>query len=290
MRRVVGVLVPWCLALVLATGLGSAAAAGIPVFVSIPPQAYFVERLGGGRVAVEVLVEGARSPHHFEATPRQVARLAKARAYFAVGIPFEGRLLAKVKASRPDLLVVETQKGIPCRAVEGDEGHGGGEGGCDPHTWLSPRLVKIQARNIHEALVGLDPAGRRIYDANLAAFLAELDALDARLARTLAPLRGRRIYVYHGAFGHFADAYGLIQVPVERGEREAGPRRLARLVAEARRDKVRAIFVQPQYPRRGAEAVARAVGAEVVPLDPLARDYAANLERMAAAVERGLRP
>ena len=78
------------------------------------------------------------------------------------------------------------------------------------------------------------------------------------------------------------------QAAVETGGKEPSPKQLAALINRARREGVRIIFVQPQYPRHNAEAVARAVGGAVAPLDPLARDYLNNLEVMAETLRQGL--
>ncbi len=96
------------------------------------------------------------------------------------------------------------------------------------------------------------------------------------------------MYVFHPAFGYFADAYGLIQVPIEIEGKEPGARQLSKLIDRAKKDRVKVIFVQPQFSARSAEAVAKAIGGVVVPIDDLGRDYLANLESIAAAIERGL--
>lgn len=304
----------------------------LPIFVTILPQAYFVERIGGRHVDVSVLVGEGQSPHSYEPTPRQMARLSGARAYFCIGVPVERAVLGKIGASHRKIEIFATQQGVPFRYPDeeghdngGNDGKGkprkvkektdastheegrtsarggktagkpgapphpaGGRRAPDPHIWLDPRLVKIQARNIHDALCRLDPAHRQEYGANLQAFQADLDRVDARIARALAPLKGKKLYVYHPSFGYFAAAYGLIQTPVERGGREPSARQLASLIAAARRDGVKVIFVQSQFPAKSAAAVARAIGGVVVPIDPLARDYLDNLNRIAAAVEQGL--
>jgi zinc transport system substrate-binding protein len=268
----------------------------IPVFASILPQAYFLERIGGDRLDIEVLVGEGQSPETYEPTPRQMAALAEAKAWFLIGVPFEKNLMKKLGPSHPNLAMVETQKGVPYRRLSGYENghnvHGTGHGrrgAPDPHIWMSPRLVKLQARNMCDALVRIDPSGRQLYAENLQSLLSDLDGVDARIARSLAPLRGRRMYVFHPAFGYFADAYGLIQVPVELEGKEPGARQLADLIQKAKRDGVRVIFVQPQFSRKSAELVAQSIGGAVVPINPLARDYLANLERMASAIEQGLR-
>jgi len=271
--------------------------APIPVFVSIVPQAYFLERIGGAHVDVAVLIGKGHSPHTYEPTPKETASLARARIYFGIGVPAEKGLLRKIKKTHPNLLFVDTQKGIAYRTLEGnDHDHPAGHGPNrkiadhktpDPHIWMSPRFVKIQARNIADALSRFDPVHTREYAANLHAFERDLDRMDARIARLLAPMKGQKIYVFHPAFGYFTDAYGLVQIPIEMEGKEPSARQLAGLIDRAKREGVRVMFVQPQYSPKSAEAIAKAIGGVVVPIDPLARDYLANLERIAALMERG---
>ena len=64
-------------------------AAVTKAFVSISPQKYFVQKIGGDLVDVSVLVPAGANPHNFEPKPRQMAELSKSAVYFAVGIDFE---------------------------------------------------------------------------------------------------------------------------------------------------------------------------------------------------------
>lgn len=270
------------------------------VFVSILPQSYFLERIGGDHVRVEVLVGEGQSPHTYEPTPRQMAKLAEAKTWFIIGVGFEKGLMKKIAQSHRSLVIVETQKGVSYRYLAGhdhrNDGHGHGKdqagksaGTPDPHIWMSPKLVQIQARNIHDALCRLDPAHRQQYAMNLKAFLDDLDRVDARIARSLAPVKGRKMYVFHPAFGYFADAYGLVQVPIEIEGKEPGARQLADLIDRAKKDGVKVIFVQQQFSKKSADVVAKSIGGTVVPINPLSKEYLTNLEKMAAAVEQGLR-
>jgi zinc transport system substrate-binding protein len=271
----------------------------LTVFVSILPQAFFLDRIGGEHVDIGVFVGEGQSPHTYEPTPRQMAKLASAKAYFAIGVPFEKSVLRKIRQSHKNLVVVETQKGIALRYLAGhDHDHGNGRGGeheakshktPDPHLWMDPKLAKIQARNISDALCRLDPVHKQDYTENLKAFQADLDRVDARISRSLAPFKGRRMYVFHPAFGYFADSYGLVQTPIEIEGKEPGAKQLASLIERAKRDRVKVIFVQPQFSMKSAGIIAKGIGGVVVPMNPLARDYLANLEKIASAVERGLR-
>jgi len=256
----------------------------ISVFVSVLPQAYFVERVGGEDVSVQTLVGPGQSPHTFEPTPRQVADLSDARLYFTIGMPFEKVLVEKIRAAFPNVEIVDMRAGVTLRenAEDGD----GREP--DPHVWLSPLIAKMLAGNVAAALERVAPAERGRFEANLAAFDGDLDAVNAHIASALAPLRGRDFFVYHPAFGYFGDAYGLKQVAVEVEGKEPSAKQLADLIHRARAANVRVIFVQPQFSARNAEAVAEAIGGAVVPMDPLAGDYLANLEKMVTLIEKAL--
>ena len=264
--------------------------------MSIAPQAFFVKRIVADRASVTVLVGAGQSHHTYEPSPQQVGQLSEARVYFTLGLPFEEGLVAKVKASCPELAVIDTSEGIKLRLTTEDEagGHEEGQAGADeagspdPHVWLDPELAKIQSAAIAAELERFDPEGGDEYRKNLAALSADLDAVDAKLTEVLGPLKGSEVFVYHPAFGYLLDAYGLKQVAVEVSGKEPSARQLADLTERARNEGARVIFVQPQFPRGPAETIAREIGGVVVPLDPMAEDYIANLERMADAIRAGL--
>lgn len=251
--------------------------AKLVVMVSILPQAYFAERLAGDLADVEVLVGPGQSPHTFEPTPRQLDQLAKADVYFLAGVPFEYTLCRKIAEQVSGLRMVDTLRGITLMGAGDDRPGPHADEQIDPHVWLSPPLAKIQARNMADALCGIDPADAETYRSNLARLSADLDALDAKLAKALAPLKGRTFFVFHPAFGYFARRYGLTQRAVEIGGKSPGPRHIRQLVDQARAEAVKVIFVQPQFSQAAAKAIAEQIGGAVVLIDPLARDYMANL-------------
>ena len=274
----------------------------ITAFVSILPQAYFVERVGGERVDVSVMVQPGHSPATYEPTPQQMAQLSRARVYFRIGVPFEASFLRKIAAACKGLDIVDTRQGVALRQMKHAHLHEEHEargpaaatpehraGASDPHTWLDPIIAKAQAGTICGALRRIDPTHAPEYSANLQALEADLDDVHERIARVLAPQKGRKFYVFHPAFGYFGDRYGLEQEPIEFEGKQASAKRLAQLIDQAKRDKVAVIFVQPEFSRKQAETVARAIGGAVVPMDPLARDYLVNLETMARRLDEALR-
>jgi zinc transport system substrate-binding protein len=250
------------------------------VYVSIPPQAFLVEWLAGDLVDVGILLPPGASPATYEPTPKQMAALDRSRLYLQIGAPFEGPVLAKVSDLMPDLRVVDCRAGVELEPIGGD-GHDHGFGLLDPHIWLDPRRMKTIADTTAKALQILLPNDSPAIEDRLAALHSAIDETDVRVGETLAPLAGRTLLVFHPAYGYFTRRYGLIQKAVEVDGKAPSARRLATVVDEIRQQPVPALFVQPQFSRSAAERVASALDCEFVELDPLARDYLANLETMA---------
>jgi zinc transport system substrate-binding protein len=257
------------------------------VFVSIPPQKYFLHQIGKQRLDVQVMVKPGASPATYEPKPRQMAAISRAHVYFAIGVPFEKTWLKKIAAVNPDMQVVHTDLGIqkiPMAANHTEsEQHRKKDphGELDPHIWLSPTLVMTQARTILKALIEIDPDHRAVYEANTKVFVAELAALDADLKNTFAGKQGLEFMVFHPSWGYFARAYGLQQVPAEIEGKDPKPARLKALIEYAKAKHINIIFVQPQFSTRSAERVAKEIGGQVIFADPLASDWSGNLREVA---------
>ena len=273
----------------------------LKVFVSILPQKYFVERIGGEKVAVSVLVGPGQNPATYEPLPKQMAALTEANIYFRIGVPFEMVWIDKIQALNPQLLIVDTREGIKLRAMEGAHEHNEVEAGSedhdhgslttkevkDPHIWLDPLLVKIQAQTICRELSNIDPINKRFYEQNLRNFCADLDRLHWEMAATFQTLTVKKLMVFHPAWGYLTERYGLQQIPIEVAGKEPGPQELAQVIEQAKQEGIKVIFIQAQFSTEAALSVARAVEGKVVAIDPLAEDYISNLRMIAETIKKG---
>ncbi|HPQ68309.1 MAG TPA: zinc ABC transporter substrate-binding protein [bacterium] len=277
------------LAFILVIVAAPAAWAKVNVFVSIIPQAYFVERIGGSEVNVQVLVGPGQSPETYDPSPKQMAQLAQADVYFPIGVPFEFRLMKKIKRSFPDLNVVESQRGISLRAGEVDhhDGHRP-DFNIDPHIWLDPQKARIMSSTMTDELARLRPDLAETFRANLAQLAADLDQLHRDLTAQLKPYKGCSFMVFHPAYGYFAGAYGLNQIAVEAEGKSPNAKQLAEWIDFAKKEKVKVIFVQPQFSQDTARTIAASIDGVVVPMDPLAKDYINNLRKMATAIAESM--
>ncbi len=265
----------------------------IQVFVSVLPIKYLVERVGGSHVNARAMVGPGQSPHTYEPTPRQMTELSRAQIYYRIGVSFEQIWMKRIAALNPSLRIVDLRDGIRLRKLEDhhDEeehnkaGHteGAYDEDLDPHLWTSPVLARTMADHIRATLAERDPAHAQDYQAGFDSLAADLTALDTRLRTRLARVTHRKFLVFHPSWGYFADTYGLQQLAIEASGKEPGPRSLANIIALARQENIRVIFVQPQFSRTTANTVARAIGGKVIPIDPLAENYIDNLRKAADA-------
>lgn len=262
--------------------------------VSIVPQADFVERIGGENIEVHIMVPPGHSPATYEPAPKQMSILEKADVYFRIGVPFEQSWMDRIRQINPQMKIVDTGEGIKLRDIsentekladtevsDHDHEHARRHEGKDPHIWLAPPLVKTQARHIADGLTGLDEGNSAFYEENLKDFHKKLDELDDYIKQRLKNLKERTLYVFHPSWGYFADTYGLKQVAIEHEGKKPGAKKLGELIDSARQTKINAIFVQKEFSQTVADAVAEAVDAEIVTLDPLAPDYLKNMREMA---------
>ncbi|HPS58606.1 MAG TPA: zinc ABC transporter substrate-binding protein [Spirochaetota bacterium] len=268
------------------------------VAVSILPQKYFLERIAGDRVTVLVLAGEGQNPHSYEPTPGQMTSLAGAKGWILSGVDFEISLKEKVAAAYPLIRLIDGTKGVKFRHLEGhhhEEGHEHAdkdhdhEDGIDKHIWLGKEPVKIMAGHIRDFLVQIDPDGKPLYEKNYMDFANEIDTMFADLKKNLAPYAGKKVFVFHPAFGYFLDEFGIEQEAVETGGKEPSAKNLTNLITMAKKEKPVAIFVQAQFPVNAAKTIADSAGAEVVTLDPLSSDWPGNIKKMGTAIENSLK-
>lgn len=267
----------------------------LPVYVSILPQKFFVERIGGDRVAVSVMVGPGKSPATYEPTPRQMQKLADAQLYFSVKVPFEKIWLKRLQTNHPQMRIIDTLQGVQLLPMathhhgeeeeahrEPEKAHSKREGLLDPHVWTSPPRVKIMAQWILKALVEELPEHEKELTANCDAFLKDLDGLTEDIRQKLEPVRNRRFLVFHPSWGYFADTFKLEQIAIETAGKEPGARSLAQVIEFAKERNIHVIFVQKQFSSAAARMVAEAIGGRIETVDPLAENYPENLRRVAS--------
>ncbi len=263
--------------------------------VNILPQKYFVEKIVKDKFTINVMVKPGASPHNFEPKPSQMRSLVASKVYFLIGDATEKNWIEKFKQNAKNTLFVDTTIGFEKiemakheheevaqhdhKKDEKDEEHD--HSGLDPHIWLDPVLVKIQAKNIYEAMIKIDSANSDFYKTNYEEFLKELETLDSNIKTILAPHKDKAFMVFHPSWGYFAKRYDLEQISIEIEGKEPKPNELVELIEESKKHDIKIIFVSPQFSQKSAQAISKNIGANVVAIDPLSDNWYENLQKVA---------
>lgn len=293
----------------------SAAPKKVPVVTTLNVLAAITRELGGDRVSVTSLAKPNQDPHTLVAKPTYKVAAKNARLFVELGLGLDiwGSAVTDasgnpgIQTGQPGRVVASegiTTKELPATLSKawGDIHPQG-----NPHVWLDPVNAKQLAVNIAAGLIRVDPDGKDVYNANLAAFQTKLDdalyghdlvveygtsklerlsrrgelidylkgkATYAKLGGWLKraePLRGVKIITYHKTWIYFAERFGLV-IDGEIEEKPGIPPSqdyLAKLIAKIKTDGVKVLFVDTIYPAKDGEFIAGKTGAKIVasPID-----------------------
>jgi ABC-type Zn uptake system ZnuABC Zn-binding protein ZnuA len=259
-----------CLA--VAAGCGGAASKAseqgsvdgrLPVATTTTQLTDFARAVGGDLVDVYGILKPNVDAHDFEPAPGDIAKLARAKVIIKNGVGLEEWFDSTIKNAGSKATIVEASTGVRVR-----QGEQSPDGEGDPHIWQDPRNAKVMVHNIAVALAAADPAHRADYEANEAAYAAELDRLDAEIAAEIAGLPNRKIVTNHDAFHYYVDRYGLEFVgsiiPSFDSQAELSAQDISSIVRVVTSAGVKAVFSETSLPPKTAETIARDAGVRVV--------------------------
>lgn len=220
------------------------------------------------------MVPAGASAHTFEPTPKQMLNASKADLWFCIGESFETRAIQSLKSHRPEMDIVDLRQNVEMITADPLTGCCCCHAHCqDTHIWLSARQAKIQATTIASALMRHYPEYAQQYQLALGEFIKELDAVDAQIAKTLQSISNRTILVSHPAYAYFCRDYQLSQLSIEFEGKDPTPLQLTNLLNKARESRINKVFIQAQYPSKGAHLFAKELNAKVILLDPYSENY-----------------
>ncbi len=253
--------------------------------VSIIPQKFLAVFIASDKFDVQAMLPTGSNHETYEPAPRDMEKISASDLYLALGaLDFELTWLDRFKSSNPKMQVINTSQGIVMLSghSHGDEDNTEHKNhGTDPHTWLSPSCMKIQAANICAALSVSDSANSSFYFQNLQRFNALADSTDRIIRQKLAGVQGKSFLIFHPALAYFARDYNLNQISIEQEGKEPSPAYLAELVKTAREKGIKTILISKEFDTRNAEAIAREINGKVVVFDPMALNWAENIIKLA---------
>jgi len=288
------------LALVL-TGCAGPKAQDFPdkltISVSILPQQWFVDQIGGDRVRTQAMVGSGDDPHTYEPSPQQMTNLADSELYFTIGVEFEAVWLSRFESANPNMKIVDSAAGI--ERIPALNANNNAEGSVeesantgtetDPHIWFSPSRMKQMSQTMAEAMQGADPQNADFYQANLEALLIKIDAVDAEVRTQLQGAKRDHFMVVHPAWGYVAEEYGLHMLAVEIGGNEPAPETLSEIIALAKEYEINTLVVEKGSNIKLAQSITEQAGIpNIVEWDPMAYDWPATMLMIAETLHQAL--
>jgi len=224
-----------------------------------------VRNVGGERLEIATLVGPNGDAHVYSPSPADAKKLAAANVVFVNGLGLEGWMTRLVAASGTKAPMIVATKGITARRMEDEDKPG--RAVTDPHAWQSIADAKIYVANIRDGLIAVDPAGKAVYEANSAAYLAKLDDLEKEVKAAIAsiPPDRRKIITTHDAFGYFGAAYGMAFIAPEGVSTESEPsaKDVAKIITQIRKQKIPAVFLENVTDPRLLQRIAHETGAVI---------------------------
>lgn len=258
------------------------------ITVSIGPQKYFIERLLDTLVEVNVMIPPGASHATYAPTPGQIVKLSHSTAYFLMGhLSFENTWKEKMESANENMKWFDLSHGIkPITGVNDHHPHGHEcPQGIDPHTWTSPKEVETVITNSKNHLMELFPQHKTIINNNYKIFIKDIKQLDQRLTNLRETRPGMAFMIFHPAYTYLARAYGFEQITIEFEGKTPSPTRMQTTIEQALEKKVSTIYIQQEFDQANARAIAKAIDAKTIQVDPLSENWLMEMQRFITYLE-----
>ena len=250
------------------------------VTVTIPPYKYFVEKIAGDKVDVNVMVSNGNNPETYEPNAQQMMELSNSALYLKVGsIGFEQTWIKKLQDNAPDMKMIDTSVGITPAKTPG--------GNIDPHVWMSCKNARIIASNMLKALYKLEPKHKTFFEKNYKSLLSIIDKRDSTIKESFKenPDLVRKFVIYHPILTYFARDYRLEQLPIEEEGREPSAAQLKSLIEKARKEKIKYCLIQAEFANRNTTTFIKESQTKAMDINPLQADWANAMKEVSLAVQ-----
>ena len=238
------------------------------VTVTIPPYQYFVNKIAGDKVDVNVMVSNGNNPETYEPNAQQMMELSNSALYLKVGsIGFEQTWMKKLQDNAPDMKVIDTSVGIKPAQTPG--------GNIDPHVWMSCKNARIIASNMLKALCELEPKHKTFFEKNYKSLLSIIDKRDSTIKESFKenPDLVRKFVIYHPILTYFARDYQLEQLAIEEEGREPSAAQLKSLIKRARKEKIKYCLIQAEFANRNTNTFINESHTKPMNINPLQGDW-----------------
>jgi len=237
----------------------------LKIYTTFYPMYYIAGEISQEKADIVQMIPAGVEPHTWEPTLKTMAELKNSNMFIYNGAGMERwaeKIIDNLRGN--NVKIVETSKGVDLIKSEGNN-----HDDYDPHTWVSPENLKIQAKNVLDALIEIDKINEEYYKENYRILAAKLDKLHEDIKKASKQFKIKTIITSHEAFGYFAKEYGLVQIPI-RGmspEQEPSPAKLAEIVDLCLENNIKYIFTEKFVNPKFSNIIADEIGGDVLTLN-----------------------
>jgi zinc transport system substrate-binding protein len=261
------------------------------ISVSIAPQKYFIEQLVGDSIEVNVMIPQGSDHASYAPTAAQIKKLSNSIAYIQMGhLGFEATWNERLKAANKQMKWYDLSKGI--NMIQGEHHHHHHDhdhvctGGIDPHTWTSPKEVKLISRNLKTCLNELFPQYKDMIASNYEQFNSQVDEMDERLNMLQSNKPGLTFMIFHPAYTYLARAYDFEQITIEFEGKTPTPAKLKSTIEMAKQKEIKTIYIQQEFDQNNAKVIADEIGATTIQVNPLSAEWYNEMEHFISNLEK----
>jgi len=245
------------------------------ISVSILPQKYFIDQLAGNLLEVNVMIPPGANHATYEPTPKQLADISKSYMYLRMGeIIFEKVWMEKFLNNNTQIKIINLAEDIELIENSGHEHeHGDHHHDIDPHIWMAPKKVQKMVDNLHKNLLKYYPEYADTLNQNYTSFTSRISTLDSLYQQKTNALEQKNFIIFHPALTYMANDYGLNQISIELEGKEPSPVHLQKIIDEAKALDIKYIFVQQEFNKDNAKAIAKEINARIIEINPLGYNW-----------------
>ncbi len=255
------------------------------VTVSLLPQKFFVDRLSGGSLDVNVMIPPGASHATYSPTPQQYKKLSDSRIYIGIGhLGYEQSWMPLLNELNPDIKLLNLSEKTQLITTDTDHGKDDHSGhshhGVDPHIWMSPAVMLELLPYYRSALIENFPEFQSTIEENYVGLYNEIYDTHTRMEELSSTLTSRTFMIFHPALTYLARDYGLNQLSIEREGKEPSPGELVSLIRQSTDRNISVIFIQQEYDIRNAQKVSEETGVPIVQINPMAYEWLELMDQL----------
>ena len=252
------------------------------VCVSILPQKYFVEKIAGDLVDINVLLPPGANPRYYSIMPSQMKEISRSSIWLRIGqIPFEKSWGEKIRQTNPKMKVYDTSAQADWIITKKDTVN---FTGVDPHIWMSPLEVKKIANESYKALIKTIPEDSVVLTANYKKWIVEIDSLNQEIKNSFKNISQRKFIIFHPSLTYFARDYNLEQIPLEIEGKEPSARQMGDIIDLAKKENIHIVLLQRGFNMDNAHQLAREINGKIIIIDPFDGHWEKQLRNISSII------